>query len=76
MENIKEIDQKLKEYNENLRYLDDLANSFGFPESIQSAEKTLEQIGLDVQNMKNLWNHIQLCFQTFAGYLATIWQEV
>lgn len=52
------------------------AKKFGNPELIEKAVREIEQIKITVDNMKELWDHIDFCSKTFDEFMAAKWVEV
>ena len=48
---------------------------FGNGDLINNANKQVEGIRNEMQNMKNLWDHIKACITTFDGFMEGKWIE-
>jgi len=53
----------------------DFADKFGNPELIQKAVKDIEGIKLTIDNMKQLWDHIDIVQKAFSGFMNNKWIE-
>lgn len=53
----------------------DFADKFGNPELIQKAVKDIEGIKLTIDNMKQLWDHIDVVQKAFSGFMNNKWIE-
>jgi len=62
------FEEKIKDYGEN-------AKKFGKPEIIHKAIKDVDGIKVIVENMKLLWDHIELCQNTFDEFMKTKWEQ-
>lgn len=51
------------------------AKGFGKPEIINKAMKDIDSIKITVNNMKALWDHIDICQKTFEKFQANKWIE-
>jgi hypothetical protein len=56
---------ELKSFENQIVDLGDNATKFGHPDKIDKAVKDIETIKITVDNMKILWDHIDLCSKTF-----------
>jgi hypothetical protein len=55
---LKVFEDKIVDYGEN-------AVKFGHPDQINKAERDIDTIKITVENMKALWDHIDICQKTF-----------
>ena len=51
------------------------ADKFGNPQLIDNCNKQVDGIKNEIGNMKMLWDHVNTCQKTFAGYLANTWEK-
>jgi hypothetical protein len=65
---LKEFEDKIDDYGDN-------AKKFDNPDLIQKSIKDIETIKYTVDNMKALWDHIDLCLTTFKNFMANKWTE-
>jgi dynein heavy chain len=61
-----DFENKIEDYGDN-------AAKFGTPDQISKAVKDIESIKITVDNMKILWDHIDVCSKSFAEFMATKW---
>jgi dynein heavy chain len=66
---------ELKVFEEKIADYGDNARKFGNPDLIQKAIKDIETIKVSVDNMKVLWDHIDVCQKTFSKFLTTKWDD-
>lgn len=60
---------ELHEFEEKIADYGDNAFKFGKPDLINKAVKDIEGIKILVGNMKQLWDHIKVCQDTFVGFM-------
>ena len=65
---LKEFEDKIDDYGDN-------AKKFDNPDLIQKSIKDIDTIKYTVDNMKSLWDHIDLCTCTFADFMSNKWTE-
>jgi len=65
---LNQFEEKIVDFGEN-------AVKFGHPDQINKAERDIETIKVTVANMKALWDHIDLCQQTFEAFMENKWEE-
>jgi len=65
---LKEFEDKIDDYGDN-------AKKFDNPDLIQKSIKDIETIKYTVDNMKALWDHIDLCTRTFSDFMSNKWTE-
>ena len=53
----------------------DNAAKFGNPDLIQKAVKDIEGIKVTIDNMKSLWDHVDLCQKAFSRFMNNKWIE-
>jgi len=74
-EALEKINVELKAFTEKIEYYGTNAVKFGSPDSINASIKQLEAIQTEVENMKILWEHIDLCLGKFESYMKSKWVE-
>jgi len=62
------FEEKIRDYGDN-------AVKFGNPDLIQNSVKMIEAIKVIVENMKLLWDHIDVCQKTFDRFMTNKWIE-
>jgi len=51
----------------------DFAEKFNNPELIQKAVKDIEGIKMTIDNMKSLWDHVDVCQKAFSRFMNNKW---
>jgi len=64
---------ELKVFEDQIADFGDNAQKFGNPDLIQKAQKDIEGIKITIDNMKELWDHIDFCSKTFEQFMANKW---
>jgi dynein heavy chain len=64
---------ELKVFENQITDLGDNSAKFGFPDLIQKAINDIEAIKITVDNMKILWDHIDICVGKFDGFMNEKW---
>jgi chromosome segregation ATPase len=65
---IADFQQKIKDYGF-------VAEKFGNPNLIDNAQKQVDGVKLEVNNMRTLWEHISYCQNIFDNNLANSWDN-
>jgi dynein heavy chain len=66
---------ELKSFENQIDDYGDNASKFGQPDKIDKAVKDIETIKITVENMKILWDHIDVCQKSFDGYNRNKWVD-
>jgi hypothetical protein len=63
---LKTFEDQIADYGSN-------AAKFGSPNQIDKATKDIEQIKITIDNMKVLWDHIDVCMRRFEDFYKMKW---
>ena len=69
MDKLKEVDEDIAQFNNLLADLGYNAKQFEYPEQIDPCTRKVEQITLDVENIRKLWTHTQFVIGQVDHYL-------
>lgn len=75
LEKLDGVFDELKSFEDQIADYGDNAAKFGQPDQILKAVKDIEAIKITVDNMKVLWDHIDLCQSAFERFNSNKWIE-
>ena len=75
LEKLDGVFDELKSFEDQIADYGDNAAKFGQPDQILKAVKDIEAIKITVDNMKVLWDHIDLCQTAFERFNSNKWIE-
>jgi hypothetical protein len=71
-----ETNDSLGEYKTKLEYLNKLSLGFAIKDGVEIATKSIDQISLQLNTIKSLWDHIKKCIDNFDSFLLEKWNEL
>jgi len=76
LEKLDGVFDEIKVFVERIDELGYNSGKFGHPDAIEGPEKQVENIKIEVNAMKQLWDHIADCQHSFENYFATSWPKI
>ena len=76
LEKLDGVFDELKTFEDQIADFGSNAAKFGNPEQIQKSTHDIELIKITVDNMKQLWDHIDFCQKKFDSYMLMKWQGI